>query len=551
MSWKDLFALFGGPVVLLKVLTRTKRPVLEAWTELTLADMTPEYLARLNGCNIGVSLGAASRHLISIDLDVEDRWDQMLALNPSFADTLLSHGNRGGNIWLYIDGDYPENCDIKDHDGHKVAEFRATGRQTVIHGIHKSGRYYSNNGRKPLSVRLDQIAWAPDTILPWLAPRPSAKAYDDVHSITREEIIAANPLVEYCKRAGLILTRDGKSLKCLCPLHAEDTPSFSIDPDKNLYHCFGCGGGGSVIDLHMALHGLTVGEAMRELSLNSSKSSPTAERWPDMLPLEEYLEPVLPMKHAHDAGSARRQSKRNRGRDSQSNRFRRSSRSSGHRLGSRVASAPPPAPLQALAGCSQSLGWHDGEPGSRKTPTAAETFKVVDRLKIDEALAFEKAKEAHKKAMGEYTREVKAYRASIERLRRNQLAGTTDEHDDQRLERLKGELDELLASEPVAPTRRRYRLNAFHDRSCPGNLKVDETCLLLDRDELSGLISQWEMEGHQNDRAFYLESWNGMNPTTERASGAGISSSATCACRSSGESSQRSWSNACETRKSA
>ena len=78
--------------------------------------------------------------------------------------------------------------------------------------------------------------------------------------------------------------------------------------------------------------------------------------------------------------------------------------------------------------------------------------------------------------------------------------------------RLKGELEELLASEPKAPQRRRYRLNDSTIEAVQEILKTDDTCLLHDRDELSGMISQWEMEGHQNDRSFYLESWNGLNP---------------------------------------
>ena len=130
--------------------------------------MTAEYLAGLNsGCNIAVSLGAASRNLITIDFDTEERWQQILALNPGFADTLLTHGDRGGNIWLYMEGDFPASRDIKDKDGNKVAEFRATGRNTTIRGIHESGKHYTNNGHTPLSKRLEEIVWPDDFILPW------------------------------------------------------------------------------------------------------------------------------------------------------------------------------------------------------------------------------------------------------------------------------------------------------------------------------------------------------------------------------------------------
>ena len=43
------------------------------------------------------------------------------------------------------------------------------------------------------------------------------------------------------------LKKSGKSYSGLCPFHKEKTPSFSVDPTRQLYHCFGCGEGGDVI----------------------------------------------------------------------------------------------------------------------------------------------------------------------------------------------------------------------------------------------------------------------------------------------------------------
>ena len=85
-------------------------------------------------------------------------------------------------------------------------------------------------------------------------------------SLDRDAIIADNPLLPYCEARGWQLKRDGRHWKCLCPLHDERTPSFTIDAERNLWNCFGCGKGGSVIDLHARLGGMTVGEAMRDLS---------------------------------------------------------------------------------------------------------------------------------------------------------------------------------------------------------------------------------------------------------------------------------------------
>ena len=87
-------------------------------------------------------------------------------------------------------------------------------------------------------------------------------------SVNRDAIIADNPLLSYCESHGWQLKRDGSAnrYKCLCPLHEEKTPSFTVDAGKNLWKCFGCGKGGSVIDLHAQLGSMTIGEAMRDLS---------------------------------------------------------------------------------------------------------------------------------------------------------------------------------------------------------------------------------------------------------------------------------------------
>src|SRR5262245_36354772 len=84
----------------------------------------------------------------------------------------------------------------------------------------------------------------------------------------REAVIRDNPLLEYCQRHGLQLKRDGaaKRYKCLCPLHREKTPSFTIFADQGRFHCFGCGRNGNVIDLHAALKGVFGMEALCDLA---------------------------------------------------------------------------------------------------------------------------------------------------------------------------------------------------------------------------------------------------------------------------------------------
>ncbi|MGQ9727010.1 MAG: CHC2 zinc finger domain-containing protein, partial [Candidatus Fervidibacter sp.] len=62
------------------------------------------------------------------------------------------------------------------------------------------------------------------------------------------------------------LTPAGKNYKALCPFHQEKTPSFFVSPDKGLWHCFGCGAGGDVIDFVQRIENLTFAEAVAKLA---------------------------------------------------------------------------------------------------------------------------------------------------------------------------------------------------------------------------------------------------------------------------------------------
>ena len=72
-------------------------------------------------------------------------------------------------------------------------------------------------------------------------------------------------LAEVVSDYGVKLQLRGHTAKGCCPFHQEDTPSFHIDTAKNLYHCFGCGKGGNVINFVMEQDGLTFPLAVKKL----------------------------------------------------------------------------------------------------------------------------------------------------------------------------------------------------------------------------------------------------------------------------------------------
>lgn len=62
------------------------------------------------------------------------------------------------------------------------------------------------------------------------------------------------------------LKQRGRTFIGLCPFHKEKTPSFNVDPGKQIYKCFGCGKGGDVINFVMEKKGLSFPEAVEELA---------------------------------------------------------------------------------------------------------------------------------------------------------------------------------------------------------------------------------------------------------------------------------------------
>jgi DNA primase len=70
------------------------------------------------------------------------------------------------------------------------------------------------------------------------------------------------------------LKRSGREMICLCPFHAERTPSCSVNVTEQYFHCFGCGAGGDVISFLMRLENLEYVEAIKELASAAGMTVP-------------------------------------------------------------------------------------------------------------------------------------------------------------------------------------------------------------------------------------------------------------------------------------
>src|SRR3990172_8668458 len=80
-----------------------------------------------------------------------------------------------------------------------------------------------------------------------------------------DEIILRTDIVEVID-ARVPLKKAGKDYKACCPFHEEKTPSFTVSPDKQFYHCFGCGAHGTAIGFLMEYEHMGFPEAVEELA---------------------------------------------------------------------------------------------------------------------------------------------------------------------------------------------------------------------------------------------------------------------------------------------
>ena len=79
------------------------------------------------------------------------------------------------------------------------------------------------------------------------------------------------------------LKRSGRNFFGLCPFHNEKSPSFSVSPDKQIFHCFGCGVGGNVITFVSKIEGLNFIETVQMLAERANIQLPTLENNGDSL----------------------------------------------------------------------------------------------------------------------------------------------------------------------------------------------------------------------------------------------------------------------------
>lgn len=148
-----------------------------------------------------------------------------------------------------------------------------------------------------------------------------------------------------------------------------------------------------------------------------------------------------------------------------------------------------------------------GPPSSLKSPALKEVLTPLENLEAE-------AYEAYEKDLRGYAVDIESYKAVKETIKKKMMkaAACSDSFD---MEQARAELREL--KEPEPPACKRYCTNDATIEKMHELLSQNDRGLLIFRDELMGLLTSWEKEGHESDRSFYLEAWNGYgSKTTDR-----------------------------------
>ena len=182
---RDVLTRDGKRPVLLYIDKGKKGPTYDEWAKTTYEEtLTSSYQNLLESYSASGILLGVTDDLCAIDCDTEAFMDEMIRLNPCLASTLISVGERAGQIWLYVTGPRPHKIEYLkvrqesplalgakkiEADGTvKVGEFRAEGGQSVIRGVHPCGLSYRwRNHGPPIVIAFADIVWPAELRIPW------------------------------------------------------------------------------------------------------------------------------------------------------------------------------------------------------------------------------------------------------------------------------------------------------------------------------------------------------------------------------------------------
>ena len=272
----------GRQPVLIYIEKGSKAPAYKGWNTLTYAQTQtlPYQKCLYQFSNTAVLLGGHD-NLCTIDCDTESMFAETLSLNPAFASSLISQGERAGQIWLYVTGNRPQKVEklkvrkdsplavgakkIEPDGTVEVGEFRAEGGASIIRGIHPCGCCYRWRSVGPLiTVAFDAISWHHDIIIPWghdYRETTSTTGNAD-HDSLLKRAIATVTVDRLWQHFGF--KPRGRANPVCSPFRDERHPSFSVYDEGRRWRDHGTGDHGDSFDFYQHATGKSAKDAFVE-----------------------------------------------------------------------------------------------------------------------------------------------------------------------------------------------------------------------------------------------------------------------------------------------
>lgn len=142
-----------------------------------------------------------------------------------------------------------------------------------------------------------------------------------------------------------------------------------------------------------------------------------------------------------------------------------------------------------------------GLPSDKKSPAISAGMKPLDRLIAQSIEDYNSSLSAFEASKTIFEAKKKAIESKITSAAKDSKKGSIDSFAD--------DLQEHLHNTPPEPVHRRYKTNDSTIEKMGEILRANPAGILVFRDELVALMASWEKAGHEGDRSFYLEGWNG------------------------------------------
>ena len=241
-----------------------KRPALAAWKPYQERRVTEEDLRRWFGgrssCGLAVICGWISGALVVVDIDDADLAESVLRANGGLLASTLCARTGGGNLHIYVRApSAPRKFSLRREEPPLDIDIQGEGSYVVMPpSLHASGRCYEwlpGCGREILSVLSFDVWFQGVLARAGLGWTPKAARFPRQQPAPADSRAAGEIIALLERLTGEAGRTRGAEVWFRCPFHEDWIASLSVNTQRPVWHCFGCGEGGGLARLRRLRRG--------------------------------------------------------------------------------------------------------------------------------------------------------------------------------------------------------------------------------------------------------------------------------------------------------